>query len=174
MRASDAPINGVPAGRQRDWIPVTRLAVPTVWMATADGLVCLDLVAVEFAINGQRKGWTLTSFEAAYAADLLFQRGVDYSVIANRIGVSGETLRKWFPSDDTPLGEALSRVRTRLEASRAAAVQKGPIRCGTLPGYRRHRRRKEPRCEACWHARRAAERHFKEHGTYVGAPEVAA
>ncbi|WP_435643390.1 hypothetical protein ACR9VJ_18255 [Streptomyces sp. H49] len=143
-------------------------------MATAAGLVCLDLVAVELAANGLRKGWTLTSSEAAYTADLLFQRGVDYSVIAHRIGVSGATLRKWFPTDDTPLGEALSRIRTRSEASRATSGQRlEPIRCGTLPGYRRHQRRKEPQCEACRRARHAADRHFKEHGTYIGAPEVA-
>lgn len=175
MRTYDAPVTGVALGRQREWIAVTKLSVPTVWMATAEGLICIDLVAVEFAINGHRKGWTLTSDEAAYAADLLFQRGVQYSVIAAHVGVSGATLRKWFPTDDTPLCEALSRIRTRSEAAQSASVVKlGPIRCGTLPGYRRHQRRKEPSCELCLKGRRAAERHFKAHGTYVGAPEVTA
>ncbi|MFD5266718.1 hypothetical protein [Streptomyces sp. NPDC058335] len=165
----------MPVGRQRDWIPVTTLAVPTVWMATASGIVSLDLVAVELAVNGRRKGWTLTPYEAAYAADLLLQRGVDYSVIALRVGASGTTLRKWFPTDDTPLSDALTRIRTRSEAAEAgAATNPRRAKCGTYRGNQRHRKRGEPQCEPCLEARRAAERHYRQHGTYVGAPEVAA
>lgn len=88
---------GVPVGRQRDWITVTDLAVPTIWMATPDGLVLLDLIAVELAANGRRKGWTLTRDEARYTALLLFDRGVHYSTVAHRIGVSGTTIKAWFP-----------------------------------------------------------------------------
>ncbi|MBL1108025.1 hypothetical protein JK361_26130 [Streptomyces sp. 5-8] len=175
MTTHDAPVTGAVPGRHRDWIPVTTLSVPTVFMGTSDGVICLDLVAVELAINGVRKGWTLSSDEAAYAADLLFKRGVDYSVIAERVGVSGQTLRKWFPTDETPLCDALSRVRTRSQAAQLnSAVRLGPVRCGTLPGYRRHQRRKEPQCDACRKARTAADRHYRLHGTYVGAPGVAA
>ncbi|MFE9906456.1 hypothetical protein [Streptomyces achromogenes] len=173
MTTYAAPVTGVVPGRQRGWIPVTTPAVPTVWVSTAEGIISIDVVAVELAINGLRDGWTLTSDEAAYAADLLFRRGVLYSVIAHRVRVSGETLRKWFPTDDTPLRDALARIRTRAPAARASSAVE-PIRCGTLPGYRRHQRRKEPQCEACRRARRAADRHFRAHGTYVGAPEVPA
>jgi hypothetical protein len=145
-------------------------------MATADGLVCLDLVAVELAANDLRQGWTLTSHEAAYAADFMFQRGVQYSVIAHRIGVSGDTLRKWFPTDDTPLNEALTRIRARSEAQKLAAggTKRPRARCGTYQGAQRHQRRQEPMCEPCREAKRAADRHYRQHGTYVGAPEVAA
>ncbi|MEU6535562.1 hypothetical protein [Streptomyces sp. NPDC047000] len=149
--------------------------MPTVWLATAEGLVSLDLVAVELAVNGLRKGWTLTSHEAAYAAAYLFPRGVEYSVIANRVGVSGATLRRWFPADDTPLGEAMARIRTRQEALKVAVAKtvRPRVRCGTYQGARAHRRRKEPLDEACREALRVADRHYREHGTYIGAPEIA-
>jgi hypothetical protein len=169
---------GVPVGRHRDWIPVTTLSVPTVWLATADGIVSLDLVAVELAINGRRQGWTLTSHEAAYAADLLFRRGVQYSVITRLVGVSGATLRKWFPTDDTPLHEAVARIRPRTPiekvhaASMAAVEARAVPRCGTYPAAKRHQRRKEPLDAACLEARRLADRHYREHGTYVGTPDA--
>ncbi|MFF5984376.1 hypothetical protein ACFY78_36595 [Streptomyces olindensis] len=176
MKHPNTAVRGVPAGRQRDWIPVTTLAVPTVWLSTTDGIVCLDLVAIELAVNNLRRDWTLTAYEAAFAADFMFQRGVQYSVIANRIGVSGETLRRWFPTDDTPLNEALTRVRTRHEAQRLTAVSgnRRRARCGTYGGAQRHKKRKEPLCGPCREAKRAADRHYREHGTYIGAPELAA
>ena len=68
--ANDTVVPGVHAGRSREWISVTTVAVPTVWLATADGLVLLDLLAIELAVNGLRTdGWRLTGPEAAYAAD---------------------------------------------------------------------------------------------------------
>ncbi len=176
MKHPGTAVRGVPVGRHRGWIPVTTLSVPTVWMATAEGIVCLDLVAIELAVNNLRRAWTLTSHEAAYAADFMFQRGVQYSVIANRIGVSGDTLRRWFPTDDTPLNEALTRIRTRREAQQSAAARSSRprARCGTYQGAQRHQRHKEPMCEPCREAKRAADRHYRQHGTYVGAPEIAA
>ncbi|WP_406200049.1 hypothetical protein OG331_25015 [Streptomyces sp. NBC_01017] len=176
MKHPTTAVRGVPVGRHRDWMPVTTLAVPTVWLATADGIVCLDLVAVELAVNNLRRGWTLTSHEAAFAADFMFQRGVQYSVIAHRIGVSGDTLRRWFPTDDTPLNDALTRIRSRHEAQRLAAANpnRRRARCGTYAGAQRHKKRKEPMCGPCREAKRAADRHYREHGTYVGAPEIAA
>lgn len=174
MRLQNRAVTGVPVGRQRDWIPVTTLAVPTVWMATAEGLICIDLVAVELAVNGLRKGWTLSSDEAAYAADLLLQRGVDYSTIARRLGVSGTTMRKWFPTDTTPLCEALSQIRTRSEAAVAGGETKSNsrrARCGTYSGAQRHRRQGEPLDDLCRKAKRAADQHYKANKTYIGCPE---
>ncbi|MFF9312196.1 hypothetical protein ACF1BS_14920 [Streptomyces sp. NPDC014748] len=173
MTLSDAPVTGVPAGRQRDrWLPVSPLAVPTVWMATPEGLVCLDLIAVELAANGLRKGWTLTSDEARYTASLLLERGVPYSVVAQRVGASGATLREWFPEQACPVDERLARPRPSKPKPEPKPVL--PVRCGTMRGYRQHQRRREPACGLCKAARRAADRHFRRHGTYVGAPEVAA
>ncbi|MGW4728899.1 hypothetical protein ACWEQC_06910 [Streptomyces shenzhenensis] len=176
MKHPGTAVRGVPVGRQRDWMPVTTRAVPTVWLATVDGLVCLDLVAIELAVNGHRQGWTLTSHEAAYAADLMFQRGVQHSVIAKRVGVSGTTIRRWFPTDDTPLNEAVARIRPRPSAEELAAARgERPVpRCGTYAGAQRHRRRREPLCEPCREAKRVADAYYREHGTYVGAPESAA
>ncbi|MCX4575659.1 hypothetical protein OHB41_21185 [Streptomyces sp. NBC_01571] len=162
---------------QREWISVTALTAPTVFMATAEGLVCLDLIAVELAVNGEHQAGELTPPEAAYAADIMLQRGMDRSVIARRAGMDHRTLRAWFPTDDTPLCEALQRARTAAEWCQEMAKQlpaKPPIRCGTYRGAQRHRRRKEPCCEPCRLARNAADRHFRKHGTYSGAPEFPA
>ncbi|WP_019060019.1 hypothetical protein [Streptomyces prunicolor] len=162
-------VSGVPVGRQRDWIPVTTLAVPTVWMATPDGLVCIDLIAVELAANGLRKGWKLTQDEARYTASLLFDRGVPYSVIAHRIRVSGATLQAWFPEQAVSANQRLSR-----DNSGKRRIPTTPVKCGTRRGYRRHRRRQETPCPPCTAANTAADQHYRIHGTYVGAPEVAA
>lgn len=177
MRLQNRPVTGVPAGRQRDWIPVTTLAVPTVWMATADGLVLLDLLAIELAVNGCRTDdWSLSGPETAYATDFLLQRGMDRSKIARLVGSDIRTLRSWFPEDDTPLGEALTRVRTKAEWNLEYRHRSSwtPAPCGTYRAAQRHGRRKEPLDEACRKAKRAADRHYKQHGTYVGSPEFRA
>ncbi|MFM9602726.1 hypothetical protein [Streptomyces turgidiscabies] len=150
------------------------LTVPTVWLATADGLVCLDLVAVELAVNGLRG--SLTPYEAVFAADFMFQRGLQRTTIANRLRQSGGTLRKWFPKDDTPLHEALAKVQTRADVQKLAAEKADQTRaqCGTYHGAQRHVKRDEPVCSPCREAKRAAERHYRRHGTYTGAPRVAA
>lgn len=169
MKRGATFVSGVPVGRQRDWIPVTTFAVPTVWMATADGLVCIDLIAVELAANGLRKGWSLTRDEARYTASLLFDRDVPYSVIAHRIGVNGTTLKTWFPEQAVPANQRLSR-----DNSNKRRKTKGPVKCGTRRGYHRHRSRQEPPCQPCRAANTAADRYYRRNGTYIGAPEVAA
>lgn len=162
-------VRGVPVGRQRDWIPVTTLAVPTVWMATAEGLVCLDLVAVELAANGLRKGWTLTEDEARYTADLLFARDVPYSVIGRRIGASGATMQRWYPEQAVPQDERQARPGERKKAPPPPEAK-----CGTRRGYGRHHRRGEAPCQPCKDANAVADRYYRRHGTYIGAPEIAA
>lgn len=153
-------VGGVPVGRQRDWIAVP-MGAPTVWMATPSGLVDLDLIAVELAINGLRDGWTLTPDEAFYAATVGFAHGLTYSVIAKRLGVSGTTMLGWFPGG-TP--EAAQNPRQAPRRTRQSAE------CGTDAGYRRHYRLKEPTCAPCRAAKAASRRHYRKHGTYVGAP----
>ncbi|MEU7962400.1 hypothetical protein AB0D09_02855 [Streptomyces sp. NPDC049097] len=161
MNTTGTATRAVPVGRQRGWIAVTTQAVPTVWMATAEGLVCLDLIAVELAANGLRKGWKLTPEEARYTASLLFERGVKYSVIATRIGQSGATLKAWFPEQAVPAEAYLAREGVPRTSS------KPPAKCGTRQGYHRHRRLKEEACRPCKDANTASDRHYRLHGTYV-------
>ncbi|WP_078878304.1 hypothetical protein [Streptomyces sp. NBRC 110035] len=150
-------------------ISITHVAAaPTVWMATSEGLVCLDLIAIERAANGGREGWTLTEDEAWYAASLLFERGVLYSVIARRLGINSAKIRAWFPDLAVPADECMSRTGTRkMPAGRT------PV-CGTRKGYGRHHRRGEAPCQPCKDANAVADRYYRKHGTYIGAPEVAA
>ncbi|MBE4783956.1 hypothetical protein [Streptomyces caniscabiei] len=151
---------GVPVGRQRDWIAVP-MGAPTVWMATPSGLVDVDLIAVERAINGLRDGWTLTPDEAFYAATVGFAHGLTYSVIAKRLGVSGTTMLKWFP------GGTPKAAQNPRQAPRRA---RQPVECGTDAGYRRHYRLKEPTCAPCRAAKAVSRQHYLKHGTYVMAP----
>ncbi|MEU3096584.1 hypothetical protein ABZ690_17750 [Streptomyces sp. NPDC006967] len=160
-------IPGLMAREQRSLIRVP-MAVPTVWMATADGLVCIDLIAVERAANGQRKGWSLTVDEAQYAASVMFGRRLPYSLIAKHVGVSAATLKAWFPEQAVPLDAGMARTGARKSSPTRVA------KCGTRTGYGRHRRRGEAPCEACRAASAVADRHYRRHGTYVGAPGVVA
>ncbi|MEU4170976.1 hypothetical protein AB0F46_29365 [Streptomyces sp. NPDC026665] len=164
---------GVPVGRQREWISITSLAVPTVWMAGPDGLICLDLIAVELAANGLRSGWKLTPYEAAFGTDRLLQRGVERLTISKLLGPDYRTLRNWFPEDTTPLAQALALIHAQTEANRRKAerLEPRPVpRCGTYAGAKRHERQKEPMDDVCREAKRAADRYYRQHGTYVGAP----
>ncbi|MFD4263795.1 hypothetical protein ACFWR9_40890 [Streptomyces sp. NPDC058534] len=149
-----------PAGRIR--IPQAP-ATPTFWLATSDGLVDIDAIAVERAMNGERKDWTLTEGEARYAAQIMFDQQVSYSVIAARLGRSTETLRRWFPGKVVPGSPALSRAGDRAE-----------IRCGTPQGYQAHHRRKETPCTLCKGANAAADRYYRLHGTRRGFPGIPA
>ncbi|MEV8600486.1 hypothetical protein AB0465_11470 [Streptomyces griseoviridis] len=146
------------------WIIVPWTLSPTVWVGTADGLVLLDLIAVELAVNGRRRGWTLTREEAQFAARLLLDRGVLYSVISVRVGASADTLRAWFPDKIEPPSAARPRSR------KPKPKRRSPARCGTRQGHSRHLRRREPPCEACRMAKNAGDRWYRKHGTYVGAP----
>ncbi|MFD3835354.1 hypothetical protein ACFWWC_03730 [Streptomyces sp. NPDC058642] len=164
-------IPGVPVGRQRDSIPVLAYAAPdpTLTIDTPTGPVHIDLIAVERAVNGERAG-ALTRHEKQLAASLLFDRGISYSVIADRVGVSGTTLRSWFPEQAVTTNDRLAR-RPRSTHRRSRSEE---ARCGTRRGYTQHRRRGEPACDRCTAANTLADRHYRLHGTTVGAPEVAA
>ena len=160
-------VAGRHAGERANWIQPAGHCIPTVWMATPDGLVLIDLIAVERAANGLRKGWTLTPEEARYTASLLFRHQLSYSLIASRVGVSGATLKIWFLEQAVPGDERLARTGTRT-------TLRPPVQCGTRSGYDRHLRRGETTCQPCKQAKAAADRHYRLHGTSIGAPEPAA
>ncbi|MET9729630.1 hypothetical protein ABZZ79_02885 [Streptomyces sp. NPDC006458] len=138
------------------------MILPTVWLASPDGLVSLDLIAIERAMNGQRHGWTLASEEAWYAARVMLDAKVPYSKIVSRVGLSVSTLREWFPGEIAPASPHLARPGNR----------KCGHRRGTRRGYRWHAARMEPPCDFCMAGMRAADRHYRQHGTYIGAPQI--
>ncbi|MFF6984242.1 hypothetical protein ACFZAV_42770 [Streptomyces sp. NPDC008343] len=129
-------------------IPGMRAAAPTVFVATPKGLAIIDTVAVDRAINGAPAA--LTSDEARMAAHLALTHGLARDVVAARVGVCERTLDRWFPTE---------KPRT-------------PVVCGTRQGYDRHKRRKEDACGRCKAAYALAYRHYRTHGTYVGAPAL--
>lgn len=149
-------------------IPGMRTAAPTVFVATSEGLAVVDTIAVERAINGGRKGWSLTTDEARIAADLILKHGLPPTAASVRAGVNWATLCAWFPDvvAPAPEGSARSSGRKRRRPDRS------PVKCGTRRGYARHKRRKERVCERCRAAYALAYRYYRTNGTYIGAPEL--
>ncbi|WP_031232924.1 hypothetical protein [Streptomyces niveus] len=137
-------------------------AWPTVWLATADGLVLIDTIAVERAMNGDRQGWSLSEDEARYAAQIMFEHGVPYSVVASRTGKSVAVIRRWFPGQAVP---SVSTARPR---------NCKPIKCGTTRGYYAHHRRKETPCTECKAANASADRRYRLTGSSKAVTGVAA
>ena len=131
-------------------IPGMCTAAEIVFAATPNGLVMIDTVAVNRAINGTPAA--LTPDEARMAAHLGIAGGLTHAVVAARVGVCERTLYRWFPTEK----------------------HRAPIMCGTRRGYDRHARRKETRCEPCKAAYAAAQRHYRTHGTFVMTPEATA
>jgi hypothetical protein len=135
-----------------------------VWVASSDGSVSvIDTVAVEQAVRGHRSGWTLTLEEIEYAVPFMVDF-VPYSVISSRLGISAARLKTLFPE----LGPTSERAARPGPRRRKQAI------CGTRSGYDAHKRRGEKACAGCRAANTAADRYYRTHGTYVGAPEVAA
>lgn len=168
MKLANRTERGTGVGRHSGWIPVMTHPVPTVWMATGDGLVCLDMIAVELAVNGLRKGWKLTRDEKWFAARIMLDRKVHYSVISTRVGASATTLGEWFPGEIEPVIVRQDRGKKRRRKPTPSRM------CGTRSGHRRHVRRRERACQPCRDAKRIADRFYREHGTYVGAPKLTA
>ncbi|MFJ6394042.1 hypothetical protein ACIQJT_41440 [Streptomyces sp. NPDC091972] len=147
-------------------IPFPSHASPTVFVAFADGSVdAIDTVAVEQAVRGHRSGWTLTPSEIQYAAPFMFDV-VPYSVICSRLGISAKRLKALFP-EVGPIHESAARPGSRSKGT----APKGTAPCGTRRGYSAHRRKGEDACARCKSANTAADRHYRTHGTYAGAPE---
>ena len=82
------------------------------------------------------------------------------------IGVSGAKLREWFPEQAVPLNPRL--VRTGPRQTRP----KDPPPCGSRRGYSWHRQHGETPCQLCREANSLADRYYRSHGTYIGAPEL--
>lgn len=114
-----------------DRIPIKTVA-PSIWLATPEGLVSIDTVAVERVINGDRT-ICLTRDEARYAAKLMADHGVSYPVIAARLGVCTMTVQRWL----------------RVKRTSTRPGERAHRTCGTLSGYHRHRRHKKKICSAC-------------------------
>lgn len=145
-------------------VPLPKTAAPTVWVSFPDGSVdVVDTVAIEQAVRGHRSGWTLTPAEIQYAAPFMFNL-VPYSVICTRLGISAKRLKVLFPQVG-PVRESAARPGERT---------KKPAPCGTPRGYRAHHRRGETPCDRCKGANAVADRHYRTHGTTLGAPGVAA
>ena len=61
--------------------------------ATYDETADLDLIAVEYALNGEPVA--LTTAERIHAARLLAGRGLTTGAIAHQLGTSTDTIRGW-------------------------------------------------------------------------------
>ena len=137
----------------------TRIGVdprPRLYASTTD--TCdgdLDLIAIEYALNGEPV--TLTKAEKIYAARILDGYGYDATSIGRRIGSDRQTVLDWKVNHWKP-GGGLSRERIRRE----------PPQCGTRGGYQQHRRHKEPACQPCRDANSAADRQYRLTGTTKG------
>lgn len=133
--------------------PIDRIRIDTVsltiWLAGPDGLTSIDTVAVERVINGD-DSVCLTDDEIQYAASVMARHGMSYGVIAARLGVCTKTLARW------------AKKKPPRRVPRAL--------CGTRSGYQRHRSLKERACDPCKAAAAAADRYYRLHGTYRGAP----
>ncbi|MGW1931119.1 hypothetical protein [Streptomyces sp. NPDC001919] len=145
---------------RNEQVRLPQMAAPTVFMAGPEGLAVIDTIAVERAVNGQRHGARLTEDEARYAAGLLLDAAVPFSVTATLVGVNANRIRGWYPE------LAATEVRRPITFK--------PASCGTRSGYQAHKRKGEPVCDSCRAANAAGDRHYKLTGSYLGAPVVAA
>jgi hypothetical protein len=112
----------------------------------------VDLIAVEYALNGERV--KLTRAEKIYAARLLDQRGVSVKAIGERIGADCSTVNGWKSNGWKPGPHPKSRVREKRPE---------PV-CGEPRMYRRHLKNGE-RCDVCRAANAAADRRYRLTGS---------
>ncbi|MEU7381521.1 hypothetical protein AB0A91_16265 [Streptomyces sp. NPDC042207] len=117
---------------------------------TYDEAADLDLIAIEYALNGEPV--VLTTDERVYAARLLDARGLDAGAIAHRIGTAASTVRGWKANG-----------WKRGGASKVAPPRSEP-KCGEQRMYRRHLRRGES-CDVCRAANSAADRRYRLTGS---------
>ncbi len=111
----------------------------------------LDLIAIEYALNGEPA--TLTLPEKLYAARILDDRGFDVTAIARRVGAGRDTVTGWKNNGWKP-GKAATPKPKRQ-----------PPKCGEARMYRKHLRDGETPCDACRAANSAADRRLRNTGS---------
>lgn len=80
------------------------------------------------------------------------KRRIPQRTLAKQIGAHGTQLCAWEGLENIPSDETLHRWAAALEVEVPEGVQGWvftPAECGTESGYSKHRRAKEPTCDAC-------------------------
>ncbi|WP_392971034.1 hypothetical protein [Streptomyces sp. LN245] len=113
----------------------------------------LDLIAIEYAINGEPVQLTLA--EKIHAARILDSRGVPLKTIGKQVGCDPSTVQGWKGNGWKP-GGGHPKSRTRTPRSE-------PV-CGEPRMYRRHVKNGE-RCDVCRAANAAADRRYRLTGS---------
>lgn len=122
---------------------------------TYDEAADLDLIAIEYALNGEPV--RLTTDERIYAARLLDQLGLEPPAIAIRVGTSSTVVRGWKANGwkRPPSGR---KPKPKLQ-------QRPEPVCGEPRMYRRHLANGETPCDACRAANAAADRRYRLTGS---------
>ncbi|MDI3390466.1 hypothetical protein QIS99_30370 [Streptomyces sp. B-S-A8] len=131
----------------------------------------IDWVAVERAAEGTYPHALLTNEEAVEAVGMLRAAGINQRDIADRLTTGRHEVKRAY---DVLNARAARAARAANQPTPPRRRATGPARCGTRRGYHAHQRRGETPCTACKAGNTAADRHYRMHGTYHGAPEVAA
>ncbi|KYK14230.1 MULTISPECIES: helix-turn-helix domain-containing protein [Streptomyces] len=121
--------------------------------ATYDETADVDLIAIEYVINGQRV--TLTQAEKIYAARLLDDRGLSMKEIGRLIRSDPSTIQTWKDNGWKPGGR---HPKTRKRPPRPEP------KCGEPRMYRRHLKAGES-CDICRAANAAADRRYRATGS---------
>lgn len=116
----------------------------------------LDLIAIEYALNGEPVKLTLA--EKIRAAQLLDEHGFDAATIGRRLRSDRSTVSAWKANGWKAGGtKPAPRVYSLPE----------PPKCGERRMYHRHLRNKEKPCDACRAANAAADRKYRNTGSGV-------
>lgn len=116
----------------------------------------LDLIAIEYALNGEAV--TLTLAEKMRAAQILDERGFDTATIGRRIRADRITVAAWKAKEWKADGvKPVPRVYSLPE----------PPKCGEQRMYRKHLRDGERPCDACRAANAAADRKYRNTGSRI-------
>jgi hypothetical protein len=121
--------------------------------ATYDETADVDLIAIEYVVNGQRM--PLTPAEKIYAARILDTRGLTGKEIGRLIGSDPSTIQTWKSNGWKPGG--------RHPKSRNRPPRPEP-KCGEPRMYRRHLKAGES-CDQCRAANAAADRRYRATGS---------
>jgi hypothetical protein len=124
---------------------------------TYDENADLDLIAIEYALNGEPVRLTLA--EKIHTARILDGRGFSLKATGERIGSDASTIQGWKDNGWKPGGK---HPKTRTRAPRPEPV------CGEPRMYRRHLKAGET-CDVCRAANAAADRRYRLTGSRAAA-----